>query len=655
MHTRRYHGLFVAALQPPVERMVLLSRLDETIARAEERIELGCCRFPGTVSPSGHLHLISFVRDLFPIFVYEALGVRLRKRIGALHHRNAVLIEYSIERTDRAFSLELRPFLAGRGIHELRRVSETDARLLPRHAQFDGSTLRTAIPGIGDLEIRIFAPRADFTAGPSWWYRFQYDEERERGYDFEEDLWTPGLLSVPAFAGDRFTVMVSLGASDAMITPTVESDPQELWKEEEARRRELLVPGVDAGSAVGELVLAADQFVVRRGRGRTIIAGYPWFADWGRDAMIALPGLCLVTGRHAEAREILATFVEQLDGGLIPNRFLESGEPSEYNAADASLWLFWSVYKYLQCSGDARFVRVEMLPALRAIVAAYVEGVRFGIRVDADGLLRAGEPGIQLTWMDAKVGDQVITPRIGKPVEVNALWLNALFVLAELENLLGDERGATELQRRFRGAKRTFRSRFWNPNQKCLYDLVDGPAGDDASIRPNQVFALSLVTPLLSTARSRQVLSVIESKLVTPYGLRTLAPDDPAYRGVYRGDPASRDASYHQGTVWPWLAGPYACALGRFGGRNGRARARAYLDRVASRRNGLCVGTLPELFDGDPPHAARGAVAQAWSVGEWLRAWFDDVVDEDRSQEGPMTEEDRTSTPADRTARPTRI
>lgn len=642
MHTRRYHGLFIAALQPPVQRMVLLSRLDETIARAEERVDLGCCRFPGTVSPNGHLHLVSFVRDIFPNFVYEALGVRLRKRIGALHQRNAVLVDYSVERADRAFSLELRPLVAGRDVHELRRVEQIDLRLRPRHAQYDGSTLRVAIPAVGDLEIRVFAPRANFADEPAWWHRFQYEEERERGYDFEEDLWTPGLLSVPAFAGDRITVMISLGSAVATSSLNTEIDPHELWREEEARRRGLLVPGVDASSAVGELVLAADQFVVRRGRTRTIVAGYPWFADWGRDAMIALPGLCLVTGRHAEAREILRTYVEELDQGLIPNRFPESGEPAEYNTADAALWLFWSVYKYLQCSGDAKFVRAEMLPALRAIVSAHVEGTRFGIGVDADGLLRAGEAGLQLTWMDAKVGDRVITPRIGKPVEINALWLNALFVLAELENLFGDEREAGELQRRFRATKRRFQSRFWNPEQDCLYDIIDGPTGDDGRVRPNQIFALSLVTPLLSASRSRQVLNVIETKLQTPFGLRTLPADDPEYRGSYRGNAEARDEAYHQGTVWPWLAGPYASALVRFGGRNGRKRARDYLERVATRRNGLCIGTLPELFDGDPPHAARGAIAQAWSVGEWLRVWFEDIAEENRS-----SEEDRVTLEAD--------
>ena len=630
MHTRRYHGLFVTAMSPPVERMVLLSRLDETIARAESRVDLGCCQFPGSVSPAGYLHLVSFARDPFPDFVYEALGVRLRKRIAALHRYGAVLIDYSVERADRAFSLELRPFIAARDVHELRRVARTDVRLHPRHAHFDGSTLWVAIPAVGDLALRIFAPRADFVEDPRWWYRFQYEEERARGYDFEEDLWTPGALHVPAFAGDRITVMISLAPASGVGALAPEMDPHRLWAEEESRRRGLLVPGVDASSAVGQLVLAADQFVVRRDAACTIVAGYPWFADWGRDAMISLPGLCLVTGRHAEAREVLGTYIDRIDEGLIPNRFPERGTPAEYNTADAALWMFWSVYKYLQCSGDAKFVREQALPALRSVVTAYLEGTRFGIGVDEDGLVHAGEPGLQLTWMDAKIEDHVVTPRIGKPVEINALWLNALFVLAELENLLGDEQEGAALQRRFRSTKRRFQARFWNPEPECLFDVVDGPAGDDGSIRPNQIFALSLVTPLLSAPKSRRVLSVIESKLVTPFGLRTLAPDDPAYRGRYRGDAASRDGAYHPGPVWPWLAGPYACALVRFGGRNGRKRARAYLERVADRRNGLCVGTLPELFDGDPPHAARGAIAQAWSVGEWLRAWFEDVVDEER-------------------------
>ncbi|MCA9726622.1 MAG: glycogen debranching enzyme family protein [Candidatus Eisenbacteria bacterium] len=309
MHTRRYHGLFVAALDPPVQRMVLLSRLDETIVQAEERVELGCAQFPGTVHPRGYEHLVAFEQDPFPCFTYEAAGVRLVKTIAALHDRNTVLIDYYVEQASRAFALELRPLLAGRDVHELRRLSRTDVRLQLRHAQFVGDTLQVLVPLVGELEIKVFAPRASFRDEPAWWHDFQYVEEQRRGYDFEEDLWTPGLVSIPAFSGDRFTVMVSLGSF-----PDV--DPASLWQEERTRRETLVAPGIEPDSRVARMVRAADQFVVRRApRSRTVIAGYPWFSDWGRDAMIALPGLCLVTGRHEDAREIFLTFLDHLSDG----------------------------------------------------------------------------------------------------------------------------------------------------------------------------------------------------------------------------------------------------------------------------------------------------------------------------------------------------
>ncbi|MEZ4652927.1 MAG: amylo-alpha-1,6-glucosidase [Candidatus Eisenbacteria bacterium] len=576
---------------------------------------------PRTVHPRGYEHLVAFEQDPFPSFTYEAAGVRLVKTIAALHDRNTVLIDYYVEQASRAFALELRPLLAGRDVHELRRLSRTDVRLQLRHAQFVGDTLQVLVPLVGELEIKLFAPRASFRDEPAWWHDFQYVEEQRRGYDFEEDLWTPGLVSIPAFSGDRFTVMVSLGSF-----PDV--DPASLWQEERTRRETLVAPGIEPDSRVARMVRAADQFVVRRApRSRTVIAGYPWFSDWGRDAMIALPGLCLVTGRHEDAREIFLTFLDHLSDGLIPNRFPESGAQPEYNTADASLWLFWAVHKYLQYSGDSAFVRDELLPALRTIVEAHIAGTSFGIGVDRDGLLHAGEEGVQLTWMDAKVGDHVVTARTGKPVEINALWLNALFVLAELESLLGEEARSAALRQRFRSAKRKFQSRFWNPSLDCLFDVVDGPEGDDPSIRPNQIFALSLVTPLLSPARSRMVLQTVERKLVTPFGLRTLSTEESAYHGTYQGDARARDAAYHQGTVWTWLAGPYATALARFGGRTGRTRARSYLETLVGRADELAIGTLPELADGNPPHHPRGAIAQAWSVGEWLRAWYEEVLE----------------------------
>jgi predicted glycogen debranching enzyme len=370
-----------------------------------------------------------------------------------------------------------------------------------------------------------------------------------------------------------------------------------------------------------QLAVAADAFVVRRGEdARAIIAGYPWFTDWGRDTMIALPGLCLSTGRHEDAKKILRGAAESVDSGLIPNRFPDTLGPAEYNTADATLWFFIAAHRYLEATGDTAFVLDELLPILEDVISRHEHGTRFGIRVDDDGLLHAGEPGLQLTWMDAKIGDWVVTPRWGKPVEIQALWYNALMVLADLRQRAGRAAESAGLLQRAKQVKDRFVATFWNEETGCLFDVVDGDRRD-ASIRPNQIFALSLPHPLLGKAHARSVLEVIDEKLLTPFGLRSLAPDDPAYRGRYEGGPAERDAAYHQGTVWSWLLGPYADAVVRTLGAPGKARAKRAIAGLEPHLREAGLGTVSEIFDGDAPHAPRGCPAQAWSVGELLRTW----------------------------------
>jgi predicted glycogen debranching enzyme len=419
--------------------------------------------------------------------------------------------------------------------------------------------------------------------------------------------------------GDRFGVIASTGE-------VAGRDPFELVEKERARRK-TVVEGVGAEDDLARtLMLAADTFIVRRGEDlRTIIAGYPWFSDWGRDTMIALPGVCLATGRHDDAKRILRAFARSVDGGMLPNRFPDGGEAPEYNTVDATLWFFVAAHRYLEATGDEAFVLEELLPVFDDIVAWHESGTRYGIRVDEDGLLHAGEPGVQLTWMDAKVGDWVVTPRQGKAVEIQALWYNALSILAELRKRAGRAADAAALLSRAKQVKERFVAVFWNDDASCLYDVVDGDR-KDASIRPNQIFALSLPYPMLPKDKARAVLAVIEAQLLTPYGLRSLSPEDPAYRGRYEGGPAERDAVYHQGAVWSWLLGPYADALVKTNGAIGKSKAKKAVDALAPHLLEEGLGTISEIFDGDAPHTPRGCPSQAWSVGEALRVWKESVA-----------------------------
>ena len=611
-HTRRYHGLLVAATRPPVGRMVLLSKLPETLEVGGERFELDTNRYAGAVSPRGYERLSNFALEPMPTFIYEAGGVKLRKTITAIHGENTTVVSYEVLDAPSAFTLELRPLIAYRDDHALQHANDA---LRFANASFADGIFR-ARPYEGAPELFLQAAGCSFSAKPDWYFRFEYAKEQERGLDAHEDLFCYGAFHRELAQGDRFGVIVSTGE-------VAGRDPLALVARERARRQ--VVAGAVAGAddTVSALALAADAFIVRRGENlRTVIAGYPWFSDWGRDTMIALPGVCLATGRYDDAKRILRAFARSVDAGMLPNRFPDSGEAPEYNTVDATLWFFVTAHRYLEASGDEEFVLGELLPVFEEIVAWHERGTRYGIKVDDDGLLRAGSPGAQLTWMDAKIGDWVVTPRHGKPVEIQALWYNALCVLADLRKRAGSLAESASLLARAKQVKERFVEVFWNAEASCLFDVVDGDRRD-ASVRPNQVFALALPYPLLPKDKARSVLAVIEQKLLTPYGLRSLAPDDPAYRGRYEGDPASRDAAYHQGTVWSWLLGPYADALVKTNGAVGKPKARKAIDGLTPHLLEAGLGSISEIFDGDAPHAPRGCPAQAWSVGEALRVFKD--------------------------------
>jgi predicted glycogen debranching enzyme len=604
MNTRRYHGLLVAATQPPVGRTVLLSKMEETAIVNGRRFELSCNRYPGVIHPDGHLRLKQFRRDPFPVFVYDLDGGELEKTVFMVHGENTTVIEYEWEGQGECV-LEVRPLLAFRDYHS---TTHENGAINPGLELEPGRVTVSPYQGCPNLSLAHTA--ADVAPEGHWYRNFEYAIEQERGLDFCEDLFNPLVL--------RFT-MASESSRATVIASTEKRNAgdAEQFRIAEVARRESIGAGRDPFERT--LFQAADQFIVRRGEGSTVIAGYHWFSDWGRDTMIALPGLTLATGRYDEARGMLLAFARSVDRGMLPNRFPDAGETPEYNTVDATLWFFEAVRAFAAHTEDYDFIRAHLYHVLAGIIAWHERGTRYGIRVDTDGLLIAGEPGVQLTWMDAKIGDWVVTPRCGKPVEIQALWYNALRIMEELTG----EATYREMADR---ARDSFRQLFWNESAGCLLDVVNGEERG-ASIRPNQIFAVSLYHSMLTSEQAKAVVAAVERELLTPYGLRSLATSDPQYRGRYEGDPFSRDSAYHQGTVWPWLMGPFVTAYLKVNGRSAKSHKQA--DRWLNELRRFMLdeggGQVPEVFDGDAPHRAGGCMAQAWSVAELLRVCVEEL------------------------------
>jgi predicted glycogen debranching enzyme len=620
-NTRRYHGLLVASLQPPVQRVLMVAKL-EMLARYSNRIyELGANEFAGgTISPRGFELLSAFEdHDGLPVWTYACGDARLEQRLWMADGHNTTYVRFQLREASSAMDLELRPLCTYRDYHAHTRGGwSLDVADDPRGCRI------TAFPGARAYRVQI--DRGDFQREPDWYWNFYHRAEAERGLDTTEDLFRPGTFRVRLELGDTVTVIASAES---------EFEPPEMAFEREQKRRRSLLRAAPSGAPdwVKRLTLAADQFIVRRAtpggelRGTTVIAGYPWFSDWGRDTMIALPGLALATGRTEDAAAILRTFAAHVSEGMLPNRFPDGGEEPEYNTVDATLWYFHAVAAYLAATPDRGLLR-DLYPVLREIIDWHRRGTRYGIHVDPeDGLLFAGEAGVQLTWMDAKVGDWVVTPRIGKPVEISALWHYALTQMATWAHDLKDRRAATDFDSAATRVAASFAARFWYRDGGYLYDVIDGPHGAvssegrgvDPSLRPNQIFAVSLGTNLLDPARARAVVDVCAGELLTPVGLRSLAPSDPHYAGRYTGDSRRRDGTYHQGTVWSWLLGPFALAHHHVYGDPGHAVA--LLEGLASHLDEGCIGSVSEIMDGDAPHAPRGCFAQAWGVSETLRAF----------------------------------
>lgn len=617
LNTRRYHALLCAALHPPSGRAVLLSKLEEVLLVGDRRFELSANQYKDVMHPRGFGRLGSFRLDPYPIFRYRCDDVELEKSVLLAHGENTVVIQYELigPLAGRACSLEIRPLIAFRDYHATMHAnSALDGAV---HA-LPGLASVAPYPGLPSLYFAHNGESIDPTG--FWFYNFEYDREKERGLDSLEDLYSPFVLRFDLARNPLASIIVSTSVRDIAQAP-------QLRQNEIERRANIPRPAISNDGFATLLSRAADQFVVSCGDRRSVIAGYPWFADWGRDSMLSLPGLTLVTGRHDDARRILRAAARSLDQGMLPNRFSESGVTPEFNSVDSTLWMFHAVHELLRYTRDYDFVRTEIYPALADAVAWHERGTRYGIHLDSSGLLHAGEPGVQLTWMDARVDGREVTPRSGYPVEIQALWHNALRIMAHLASAFVDTAESARYTALADGCRERFAQTFWNRETGCLYDVIGDDGAPDAAIRPNQIFAVSLPYPLLTPEQASQVVDVVEWELLTPYGLRTLSPRDPNYRGRYQGGVASRDGAYHQGTAWPWLLGPFLTAYVKVHGESDQTRRRAgdFLDAVRAHLAEAGVGQISEVFDGDFPHRPGGCIAQAWSVAEVLRTYVEDA------------------------------
>ncbi len=618
-NTRRYHGLLVASLHPPVQRVVTLARIEETALTADAAVPLAVNQYPNTLYPDGYTRLQRFAFDDGPAWTWSVGGVEIERRVLLVPGQQTVVLRYASTGPVR---LRVEPLLAFRDYHGL--THRNPDAWAGFEEQTSGATRVVRFqPYPGLPSLRLAHCGSAFAGAPEWHENVEYLEELDRGLDFREDLLLPGSFELQLAPGRPQLVAATVESGAAL---DLEALSRLFLRAEPGPRSVAASRPVRPTDAPGEgrarLERAADAYLARRAdRSATVIAGYPWFTDWGRDTMISLPGLTIARGQLELAREVLEGFLGHLDGGLVPNRFPDAAGPAEYNTVDATLFMFQAVHAWEKAGGSPDFIREVFYPAARTIVDAHLRGTHHGIHVDPkDGLLVAGGPGTNLTWMDARVNDVPVTPRHGKPVEVNALWYNALRLSERWARQLGDGPRARSFGREADLVAGAFDRAFWNGARRCCHDVIL-PEGPDSRLRPNQLFALGLPFPLLDGRRRAMVLDTVESALVTPVGLRTLARGDPGYRPSYRGAPSERDAAYHQGLVWPWLVGPYVDALFAVRGDSAetRARARGAIASLIGRMETGCLGQLPECFAPEPPFAPVGAPAQAWSVAEVLR------------------------------------
>jgi predicted glycogen debranching enzyme len=600
IRTRRYHALLLAATTPPSGRMVLVNGLDASLTVSGATMPVSRQRYtPGVDVPADPLPLADFSLEPWPRWTWPVAGGQLVHELFVPRGSATVVLRWQWTGPARDARLTVTPFLSGRDFHALHRKNP-DFNFTPLSAR--DSQKWTPYPGVPPVIARS---NGAYRHDPQWYLHFLYDEEQARGVDFIEDLAAPGHYEFDLAAGPAVLIFSTTGLNPTATAP----DLARQFELDETRRRAAFATPHHR---------SADAYIVQRDVGRTIIAGYPWFGDWGRDTFISLRGLCLATGRLDDARDILTAWAGYVSQGMLPNRFPDVGDAPEYNSVDASLWYIIVVHEYLQLAPGAGedSVGETLLTAVDAILNGYCNGTRFGIVADSDGLLACGQPGVQLTWMDAKVGDWVVTPRIGKPVEVQALWLNALALAA---------RRNAQWHFLFVRGLTAFHDRFWNEAKGCLYDVIDADhrAGTvDDRVRPNQLFAVGgLPLTLVQGDRARRLLQTVQDRLWTPMGPRSLAPGEPEYAATYQGDLLTRDGAYHQGTVWPWLAGAFVEAWVRLHGNTPEVKQQArtlFLDTLSG-LDQLGLRHVPEIADATEPFTARGCPFQAWSLAELLR------------------------------------
>jgi predicted glycogen debranching enzyme len=616
MNTRRYHGVLVASRRPPTERIVIVSRLEETLTYEGEEIPLSTHRYKNGFCPTGYIFLESFENEPIPTWVFQYKDVLLIKSLCMVYGQNTTVVTYKAITNRKLVGLRVRPHFLFRDFHGNMYENpgfQNNTEVMEKSLKFQA---------FNNAPVAHLAWSRGKFFRDGYWYKENFlVEEANRGLDPLEDDYSNGYLDFGEFTGS-----VSIIFSDR---PIENSNAFELRKREKLRLEAIADSMHSEDPFLRSLLVAADQFIVEREStgGKSIIAGYPWFSDWGRDSLISLPGLTLVSGRTDDARSILKTFAVSVRNGLIPNCFADQGNDALYNSVDASLWFFVAIYKFIEYTDDYAFVEKNLFSAMSQIIEAFQNGTIFRIQMDPeDGLISAGEQGLQLTWMDAKVNDIVITPRHGKAVEVNALWYNALKIHELfLEKFGGDGKNFAALARKVRSS---FRKKFWNPDTEYLYDCISPDGLPDSSLRPNQIFTVFLPFPIMDPPQEKSIVEAVFKNLYTSFGLRTLSPNHPDYRGTYEGDRKERDSAYHQGTVWPFLLGPFITAYLKVNHYSMDAQLRAshmIEPLINSMFHDGCLGSISEIFDGDPPHKSRGCFAQAWSVAEILRCYVEDI------------------------------
>ena len=627
INTRKYHGLFVAAQHPPVGRVMMVNKLEEELVANNSSYEFSSNQYPGVIAPKGFEYLETFEKLIFPRWTFQFPdGTRLLKEVSAINGKNMVIVSYELELANEPVKLKIRPQVSFRDHHTERTNKDNfheeafvfENNVLKGHPV--ASLPLLFVKGIRSRESvnsnKTEKHEASFVHENMWFHNVEYLRELDRGHAYREELFSPGYFEIELEEGDAFHLVFSTEEED------INDDAVKQLVKEFNRRVDLFDGFKVQDTYLQQLILAADQFIVKRGKNlKTIIAGYPWFSDWGRDTMISLHGLCLTTKRFKDAEKILKAFAAVIDKGMIPNRFPDENEEPEYNTVDATLWYFVALHQYAEATGDKELIQKNLWKKLVSIISWHEKGTRYEIKEQEDGLLFAGENGVQLTWMDAKINDWVVTPRIGKPVEIQALWYNALEIMALYAS---NDEEQKYYSNKAAKTKKSFEKIFWFKEGEYLYDNIEQDF-NDSSLRPNQLLAISLPFELIEskTKKAKKILDNIEKYLLSDIGLRSLSPEDDSYKGIYEGDQLNRDGAYHQGTGWTWLLGMYVDAKIKIEGKKGSEAVEKMFKKTLLHLDTAGIGSVSEIFDGNEPFIPRGCFAQAWGVAEWLRVYAD--------------------------------